>query len=94
MCPPCIDYKLKCVFCQHIPLNLWGNNYIMISEITYNKNEEIKYYHAWLIYHQFNLDSKLEYPAKKQEMGLTFFVNVFFFMYLTTKNVALHMHFN
>ena len=35
---------------------------------------------------------QLEYPAKKLEKGFTFFENVFS-IYLTTKNMALHMHF-
>ena len=35
----------------------------------------------------------LEYPAKKLEHGFTYFGNVFS-IYLATKNMVLHMHFN
>ena len=46
MRPPCIDIELQHVLFEHTPLNLWGNNYIIVREITYNKNDEIAYYHA------------------------------------------------
>ena len=36
--------------------------------------------------------SQVEYPAKKLEKYFTYFGNVFS-IYLTTKNMALHMHF-
>ena len=95
----CIDYKLQLVFFQHAPLNLWGYNYIIIREIIYD--------HATILSCLINFPSiqsdfktepndvtryQLEYPAKKLEKGFTFFENVFS-IYLTTKNMALHMHF-
>ena len=45
---PCIDYELQLAFFQHASLNLWGNDYIIIREIMYDKNEEIilLYYYA------------------------------------------------
>ena len=46
MRPQCIDIELQLVLFEHASLNLWGNNYIIIREITCNKNYEIAYYHA------------------------------------------------
>ena len=39
-----------------------------------------------------DVQSQLEYPAKKQERGFTYFGNVFS-IYLPTKNMGLHVHF-
>ena len=39
-------FELQPVLFEHVSLNLWGNNYIIIREITYNKNDEITYFHA------------------------------------------------
>ena len=45
-CPSCIDNELEFVLFEHVPLNLWGYNYIKIREIRYNKNDETAYYDA------------------------------------------------
>ena len=54
--PLCIDYELQLVFFQQAPLNLWGNIYITIIEITYNKmtklhtimNDQFSFNSIWL----------------------------------------------
>ena len=60
MRPSWIDIELQLVLFEHASLNLWGNNYIIIREIKYNKNDEITYYHASLIFPSIQSDFKTE----------------------------------
>ena len=102
MRPPCIDIELQLVLFEDASLNLFGNNNITRRETTYNKNDEIACYHAWLNFPSIQPDfktqpndvtqSQLKYPAKKIGKGFTYSGNVFP-IYLTTKNMALHVHF-
>ena len=100
---PSIDIELQLVLFEHASLNLWENSYIIVREFTCNKNDEIAYYHALLIFLQFNLtsrrgrmtspDTSQNIPPKNQKrVKITFFENMFS-IYLTTKSMALHMHF-
>ena len=89
-------------FFQLAVLNLWENNYIIMSIYVHQKCRN--YIQSCLInFPSIQWDfktepydvtwSQLKYPSKKIEKGFTNFGNVFS-VYLTTKNTAFHRHCN